>query len=649
MNKQIKITDRSWHICLAGIFWVSVCLQESLFHTFVSDYTISGGVLGIAFAVALALAASGTTALLPPRGAKVWVVLAQAVIAFFYASQLIYQHIFGTFYSLYSLLNGAQALQFFKQIGGAVAACWWQIGLLLLPLLWTCAFLKLSPPPDRRTRTGIAMLFSMLLAHAIALSIVPAFGFGGLTPHRYYYNALSIGPTASTLGMMNAFRLDAERTLFGFPLSEQKLTLEFEATEPPKQAPEEKYTPNSLPIDFNALLAAETQAEVRELHQVFAARQPTLQNEMTGKYEGYNLIFLTAEGYSPYAIDEKLTPTLYKMANQGYRFTNFYNPIWGVSTTDGEYVNCLGLLPKVGVWSMYQSRENALPFALGNQFREQGYQTYAYHNHDYAYYRRDLTHPHLGYAYKGVGNGLQVTQQWPESDVEMMQASVPEYIGNTPFHVYYMTVSGHMEYNWGGNAQSAKHRSEVEGLPYSEPCKAYIACQMELDRALENLLAQLEKAGIAEKTVIALAPDHYPYGLSNDQISELAGAQVDDFSLYKSSFLLYVPGMEPQTVDKLCWSADIMPTLSNLFGLPYDSRLMTGKDIFSTADPLVIFQDHSFLTNRVGYNAVIDQAQWLDGQAADEAYLQSMKQAVEAEFTIDTRILNTNYYAKVLP
>jgi phosphoglycerol transferase MdoB-like AlkP superfamily enzyme len=35
-------------------------------------------------------------------------------------------------------------------------------------------------------------------------------------------------------------------------------------------------------------------------------------------------------------------------------------------------------------------------------------------------------------------------------------------------------------------------------------------------------------------------------------------------------------------------SLDIMPTLANLFGLDYDSRLVMGRDILSDSDALVI-------------------------------------------------------------
>ena len=120
---------------------------------------------------------------------------------------------------------------------------------------------------------------------------------------------------------------------------------------------------------------------LKEMHGYFADQMPTKKNAYTGMYKGYNLITIVAEGFSPYAIDPKLTPTLYKMQRDGFKFTNFYTPIWGVSTSDGEYVANTGLLPKAGVWSFFDSAENDMPYCLGNMFKSIGVnKTFAYHN-----------------------------------------------------------------------------------------------------------------------------------------------------------------------------------------------------------------------------------------------------------------------------
>jgi len=338
-------------------------------------------------------------------------------------------------------------------------------------------------------------------------------------------------------------------------------------------------------------------------------------------------------------LSEELTPTLYKMANEGYQFTNFYNPIWSVSSSDGEYIATTSLIPKSGIWSMRRSGENSMPFALGNQLRKFDYETNAYHNHSGTYYGRDLSHPNLGYDFKAVDFGLDIEKRWPESDLEMIEETVFEYVNEEPFHTYYVTVSGHMLYNFSDNYQAAKHKDAVAHLPYGESNKAYLATQIEFDLAMENLLEQLEAAGVADNTLIAISSDHYPYGLTNEEISELLGHTVEEyFELYKSTFILYTPNMEPTVVEKLCSSYDILPTLSNLMGIPYDSRLLIGTDIFSDKDPLVIFSNRSFLTEEYSFNfKTKDVIPFTDREITkDEVY--KIRKGIDAKFAISSYV-----------
>jgi phosphoglycerol transferase MdoB-like AlkP superfamily enzyme len=338
------------------------------------------------------------------------------------------------------------------------------------------------------------------------------------------------------------------------------------------------------------------------------------------------------------------------MANEGFVFKNFYNPVWGVSTSDGEYVACTGLIPKSGIWSFARSGKDYLPFVMGNQFKRLDYITKAYHNHTYTYYKRDISHPNMGYDYKGVGNGLKVNATWPESDLEMIEATAGEFIGEQPFHTYYMTVSGHMNYSFTGNYIAKKNEPFVSELPYSDASKAYIACNIELEKALKALVEKLEAAGIADKTVIAISADHYPYGLPRECIDELAGHKVEsNFELYKSTFILWKKGMEPVLIDKPCSSLDIIPTLSNLFGLRYDSRLLMGSDILSDASPLVIFSNRSWITDKARYNAVTNTVTYTDGGEKDTDYLKAENKAVSDKFEYSAKILKTDYYSKIIP
>jgi len=285
---------------------------------------------------------------------------------------------------------------------------------------------------------------------------------------------------------------------------------------------------------------------------------------------------------------------------------------------------------------------------MGNQLKKLGYKTVAYHNHTHTYYNRHKSHPNMGYTYKGVGNGLQLPRVvWPNSDLEMMQVTIDEYINEQPFHAYYMTVSGHLEYNFIGNHMASRNREAVADLPYSTACRAYIACNIELDKALEFLMERLNEAGIAEKTVIVLSSDHYPYGLIKDGfdgISEFLGYEVDkDIELYENNLIIYAQGMEPVTVDKPCSSLDIIPTISNLLGLEFDSRLLMGQDILSNSDPLVIFVNRSFITGN-GYRIRGQDFVPNPGVTVHEGYGDYISAVIEAKFLASANILDLDYY-----
>ncbi len=406
--------------------------------------------------------------------------------------------------------------------------------------------------------------------------------------------------------------------------------------------------PNVMDIVFDL---EEENSELLEMNLFFSNRYPTNKNEYTGMFKGKNLILITAEAFSMYAIDPDLTPTLYKLSTEGFVFNNFYTPIWNVSTASGEYVAMNGLLPDLGTTKYVVIQDRYMPFSFANQFKELGYSARAYHNHTYTYYDRHITYPNLGYDYKGYGSGLNVQYTWPESDLEMMELTCPEYVNDPPFHVYYLTVSGHCNYNFYGNYISAKNKDKVAHLSYSEPIRAYLAAQLELEYALTELLERLDTAGQLENTVIALSTDHYPYDLVEDYgsfqyINELAGKEVEStFELYKNAFILWCGDMkEPVIVDKYCSSLDIAPTLSNLFGLEYDSRLYIGTDILSDSVPYVIFKDYSFINDKIMYDNNKKKVIRLVDEEITPEYLDGCIEYVRALFRYSRLIYRNDYY-----
>lgn len=581
------------------------------------------------------------------------------IITLLFMSQFIYFKIFRMFYSLYSATKVGQVFEFWQIIVMKVRNNFLTIVLLSVPFIVFMIF-KDRMKPLRAIHMKERSYLVMGIVGCQVLGVL-TLGFAGkaiYSPYDLYFQHDYPVVAAEKLGLMTTLRLDVKRSLFDWSpsldKSSQEVTLikddSIEVVSNVEGQPvDENREYNVLNIDFDQLIKEADSEEMVKMHTYFKNAKPSAKNEYTGKYKGYNLICITAEGFSPYAIDKDLTPTLYMLSQKGYQFKNFYTPLWEVSTSDGEYAICTGQIPKSGVWSMSMSGKNAMPFTLGNQLKKSGYYTSAFHNHDFDYYDRNISHPNLGYIYEAKGAGLDVTDTWPESDLEMMELSVNRYTSKQPFHTYYMTVSGHMNYSFRENAMSEKNRELVEKMNLSDTAKSYLACQIELDRAVENLLSQLKEAGVLDHTLIMITPDHYPYGLNNEYISELAGKVVDeDFELYHSTLLLYTPGMEPKVIDKPCSSLDVLPTLSNLMGLDYDSRLFVGRDIFSDSEPLVILYSHNFITDKGRYNALTNEFLEVPGADVDEEYVKNMINEVDAKFYYSAQILEKDYYADIL-
>ena len=680
-NKRLNVTGKNFYIpalfVICSLVYLELAAHFLIYRTF--DRKILYPIL---FAIPVGLLIAFICGLFNKTINKILLIVITFLICLLFNVQLIYHYVFKVYFSFQTLGMAGDALtEFSKEVISAVKANILGVILLFLPLIVLLVLINRQIDFGRRgLKEQIIMLTGSIFFHIIAILSLLIYGKEHFSPYDIYYNSSVPELCGKQLGIVTLTKLDINKLISG----SEDLDLDLDNTDlvmntpiptsVPTQEPNDVVTnpddskpqeveatptpipidtsPNVMNIDFAALAANETDKEIKKLHEYFATVTPTNKNKYTGMFKGYNLIQITAEGFCPYAVREDITPTLYKLVNEGFVFKNFYTALWQTSTSDGEFVAMTGIIP-TGSRNMYNGRNNLWPFALGHQFNLLGVTSRAYHNHTYTYYDRDKTHPNLGYLYKGKGNGLVLENMniWPESDLEMIQATVDEYVNDEQFHVYYLTVSGHMNYSFTGNMMSYKNKAAVAELPYSDDVKAYLACQIELDKALEELLRRLEEAGVAEKTVIALSADHYPYGWEKSKYDELAGHDVDPyFEIYRNNFILWSKGMtENIVIEEPCSSLDIIPTLLNLFGFEYDSRLLMGQDILSDAPPLVILSNRSFITDKVMYNTETGETIKLTDEPLPDGYVDNLIKVVRNKFTVSKNILKLDYYNYVFP
>lgn len=638
--------------CLTGVY-VELCLHLCVFGSMdrYAGYPVLFGLLGGALCT---LVVSSLPKVLR-QITGLLLVAAQVMLA---EVQLVYHCIFGDFMPVSQIgMGGNVIVNFNSQLLYGIRQNLLKILLLLLPLVAVilCLALRRVQALRFRLRWKQAMAsFAVLLALLLTVTGLMYVGRdNAFSAYRTFTNVnTSTDSSYKKIGMLATTAQELRYMLFSGSGSIMITPSSLNISDVPRT-----YSSNSYnvieSIDFTALADSTDSDILKATDEYLANATPTRKNNYTGLLKDYNLITICAESFCPWFISEELTPTLYKLSHTGILFENYYGTFQSV-TTNGEYTMCMGLYPDMSRTktdsSFNVAGTNYLPFCLGNALKGVGYQAWAYHDYIGDFYNRNITHANMGYTFKAADSGLDVKIDWPSSDLEMMEASVDDYINSgEPFHAYYMTFSGHYQYNWD-NAMSAKNRDAVKDLPYSEPVKAYIACNLELEYALEYLMQRLEQAGVADKTCIVLTNDHYPYGLTEDEYNELAGQTLDTtFEKYRNSFICYVPGLsENIVVDEYCSTADILPTLLNLFGVDYDSRLLAGTDVLSSGIHAAVLSDKSFLTKTFRYDAGTETVIPADeNTTVSDKLAEAYRLYVDSRFQLSGNILNSDYYAHV--
>lgn len=625
--------------------------------------------------------------LLPQRAGRILTVLLSFLLTLLFAAELIAKHTLQAYYPLSTLETAAgnRLSDYAGVILPATAAALPLLLVFFLPTLLLWPLFRWGLAQGQPPRRGAAIFAAGAVAfHLLGLAVVHAPWPGDLTPAKLYRSDTNFDDQVEQLGLVTMLRLDVKHMLFP---AKAGLDSDFDGldgldssgdgsggdTSAVEEQPVIDTSPNVMDVDLESLAANAPNEDVSWLANYFSSASPTRKNEYTGMFKGYNVIQLVIEGFSGYAIDPELTPTLYKLANEGFVFNNYYTALHYTSTSNGECQTLLGLYPKNGN-PITMKRTGVLGtnayFSLAQQLGREGYQVLGYHG-NYDMYGRQTSHTNLGYTWKQFGTGLDVDTTssgeiaWPARDTQVIENSVDDYINSDqPFHVYYLTISGHMPYS--NNRIVQPYLDQVRALPYSQTTQNYMATVMEVDRALELLLQKLEEAGKLDKTLIIATGDHIPYsnaGVLEELSGRTFGSSKDlealnesaiDFDVYKNTLILWSASMEePVQVDKPCCQVDILPTVSNLLGLEYDSRMLSGRDILSDSEGLVIFTSRSWRSDRGFYNRYTQTFIPAEGvamtQEEQDQYVSTMKKLVEYKLACTPMIVENDFYNLLFP
>lgn len=587
---------------------------------------------------------------------KIIYFLILGLLTIWYAIALIFKKVFNTYFclSLFGLSDQAIAfsqtaiIEILKNI----------IPLLILFLPFILSFLSskyfdFSKPSNKKSLINLlTILLSIIVLNIVTYQTKDKENSLYSKFHGLNNNALNV----ETIGVLPAFYLDFKDLVMN---NHKDIEIEIPSIDEDnnqneeEKLNEENYSYNILDIDFDNLVSNEKNKTLLNMHKYLKSDKGTLKNEYTGLFKDKNLIVITAESLNTIGIRADVTPTLYKLATEGFNFTNFYTPI-NLSTIGGEFQNLTGLFANLNDLNKYfRKGTNYFPFGLGTTFKNSGYDVKAYHANDAYFQDRNVYLKNMGFNYfKAKNTGLEKLMdcnKWPQSDEEMLNVTIPEYLNSDKFLTYYVSVSSHMPYSKNGNAIVNKNWSLVKNLDYSEEAKGYLASVIELDKAVSSLIKSLEENNKLDDTVIAIIPDHYPYSLSLNAINELSDYKRDDtIEVNHNTLIIWNTKTPGVTINKTASQLDFLPTIYNLFDVAYDSRLFMGKDILSSELGLVYFQNKSWVSDKGTYLA--SQAKFIpkEGVSVDDKYVDNINKTVANRMRLSKLIIENDYYAKVL-
>lgn len=408
-----------------------------------------------------------------------------------------------------------------------------------------------------------------------------------------------------------------------------------------------QYLFRSFTVTFDIEDAFRNGMTYDKLDTYYAQREETVHsdNEMTGAFQGKNVMLFLLESIDTWLLTEDYMPNLYRLQQQSINFENHFSPMFISAGTFGtEYTVNTGLIPPTNGVSSKAYSTYSFPYSLAHLFENAGYTANSFHSSSPKIYSRGLIHANWGYEkyHSFVDMGMEDHQR----DSQMMNGYA-DMVAPEHYFDFILTYSGHGPYTEEMDNICQGHWEDVsrtvdpgtipaQGADLEEYRRA-VAHAMETDAFIGQLVEQMESDGTLDNTVLIFFTDHYCKYMTNTQlVMDLKGAENMDM-LNRTPFFIYSKGTPAQTVSKVTSSMDIAPTIANLFDLDVNYAYYTGDDAFGDGGGYVIFKNMNWYDGETYYTADYS------GEITDEIRQRTQEAKTWVQMSWDT--LKCNYFA----
>ncbi|MDD4689339.1 MAG: LTA synthase family protein [Eubacteriales bacterium] len=372
-------------------------------------------------------------------------------------------------------------------------------------------------------------------------------------------------------------------------------------------------------------------------------------NDMTGRFEGKNVILVLMESMDDWIIDRKYTPTIKYMMDTGINFTNHYMPCWGTGYTfNSEFAVNTGFnCPSTEV-SASAYPNNAFPSSLARAMIKGGYSTKSFHFNSPTFYNRGVIHPKT-FGYEEYVSYLDYMSEdtYSQDSLNVQNDEIfGELIrnGEMPFMNYMMTYSAHLPYYYREedprlNGILDRNPDLFDNTLSEEEANARVMAH-DTDEFFRILIERLDEAGQLDNTVIIGFSDHYSYGLTDQELVKQLNDNIGNKMMEQVPFFIWTPNCPRIQVKKPTSALNIMPTIKNLMGVP-NYKYCMGEDAFSPDyTGFVYFPEGKWVTDKMIY-APNDGKTYTD---EEQTYIDSINERIYYEMKVNDIVIKSDYF-----